>query len=130
MALLRCQRFAAAAAIALLLDRRTFHGPIGTEYAAVTGQGFQENVTTLALVEVDTRIGWHDFNGGYPALRTGKGGFQNCLSLHALLPHYSDGRPQNHEPERPRRDYIKDESQGNEIEGAVHCAVHGPKQEE
>ena len=39
----------------------------------------------MALVEVNTSIGWHDFERGESALRTGKGGLQNCLRLHALV---------------------------------------------
>jgi len=51
-------------------------------------------MTALALVEVDTRIGRHDFDRRCPALRAGKRGFENNLRLHKMVsnaPHERHG---------------------------------------
>lgn len=49
---------------------------------------------------------------------------------HRLLPNRRNGGPKNHEPERSRGDHVQGESQGNEIESAMHHAVHCSEQEE
>src|SRR5450432_4134395 len=82
---LRFERCAASAATAPLLNRRAFHGAVRTEYTAITGRGFEEGVTALALVEVDARIGRHGFDCCHRAPRTGKGRFENQLSLHGMV---------------------------------------------
>jgi hypothetical protein len=54
------------------LYRRTGHGAIGAEHAAVTGLGAQQRVAACTLMKIDAGICWHGLGLLVPALRTGQ----------------------------------------------------------
>jgi hypothetical protein len=59
------------AATITLLHRRTFHRPIATIHAAVTGFGFNALMTIFALVKILAGICWHRFFFLIPTMGTG-----------------------------------------------------------
>lgn len=56
------------------LNRRALDRAVGAEYAAVSGEGFEQHAAAFALVEVLARIERHLFTLGVAAFGTGKRG--------------------------------------------------------
>jgi len=88
----RCVLSLAAAALAILLDRRTGHVGIGTEDAAIAGQGLQLHAAAEAVVEPDAGVGGHGLGRDMAAMRTGQRGLEQ-----GRAPSF-DGRQLRQEP--------------------------------
>lgn len=56
------------------LHGRTLDAAIGTEDAAVAGQGFEQLLAGSAFVEIDARVGGHGLGLGITADRAGDHG--------------------------------------------------------
>lgn len=56
---------------------RAFYRAKGTEYAAVTGIGFEQDMTVCAFVEVLTGISGHAFFFAKTTMGTGQDGVEN-----------------------------------------------------
>src|SRR5262249_30238266 len=71
-------RIAAVAITLLGLFWRTRQRSVGTEYATITRQRFQQLCATAALVKVHASVLWHDLDRLMPAVGTGQSRFQNA----------------------------------------------------
>jgi hypothetical protein len=65
----------------------------GTKNAAIARLRPQQLTTALALVDVQARIGGHDFSRPKSAIGTGKGGLQDRWRMHWVAPNVAGNRP-------------------------------------
>ena len=71
---------ATTSALAVLLDRRARHGPVGAEDAAIARPRLEPGTTAAAVVKELASVGQHGLCGLVPALRAGQG----RLKLHRV----------------------------------------------
>ena len=86
LARMESHSLAAASSLAVLLDRRARHGPVGAEHAAIARFGLQPSATSAAVVEKLASVRGHRLLGLMAARRTSKRGFKLHVCSLTMMP--------------------------------------------